>query len=86
MHTEDRLFPTLDGRSISAAIYAENWRCPTKLSPVNLAYDTPSLCREPVRDYVLISKSTTGEWDQGVLLQGQGFENVGDKTYIYCGS
>ncbi|MCA9067974.1 MAG: hypothetical protein KDA84_03585, partial [Planctomycetaceae bacterium] len=27
-----------------------------------------------------------GEWDQGGLLQGQGFANVGNQTYIYYGA
>ncbi|CAL1520748.1 hypothetical protein [Chitinophaga sp. MM2321] len=42
--------------------------------------------REPTADYVLISKGKEGEWDQGGLIQGQGFANVGDKTFIWYGS
>lgn len=42
--------------------------------------------REPLADHVLIPVGKEGEWDQGGLLQGQGFENIGDKTYIYYGS
>ena len=42
--------------------------------------------REPIRDYVLIEAGNVGEWDVGGLLQGQGFAQVGDETYIYYGS
>ena len=28
----------------------------------------------------------TGDWDQGGLLQGQGFENLGEQTLLYYGS
>ena len=42
--------------------------------------------REPIRDYVLIPAGNIGEWDEGGLLQGQGFFNIGDKTRIYYGS
>ncbi len=41
--------------------------------------------REPVRDFVFIPRGQDGTWDEGGLLQGQGFENVGDKTFIYYG-
>lgn len=42
--------------------------------------------REPDYEWVFIERGRDGEWDQGGLLQGQGFENVGDQTYIYYGS
>jgi hypothetical protein len=42
--------------------------------------------REPMHEWQLITKGKDGEWDQGGVIQGQGFENVGDKTYIYYGS
>ena len=42
--------------------------------------------REPDIDWVCINIGKDGEWDQGGLIQGQGFENVGDKTYIYYGA
>jgi hypothetical protein len=42
--------------------------------------------REPVYEQPLITKGKDGEWDQGGVIQGQGFENIGDKTYIYYGS
>jgi len=42
--------------------------------------------REPMVEHVLINRGADGEWDQGGLLQGQGFENVGDQTWIYYGA
>jgi hypothetical protein len=42
--------------------------------------------REPISDRVIIPAGKDGEWDQRGLLHGQGYENVGDKTYIYYGS
>ena len=42
--------------------------------------------REPLTDAVYIRRGDDGEWDQGGLLQGQGFENVGDQTYLWYGA
>ena len=42
--------------------------------------------REPAHEWVMIERGPDGAWDQGGLLQGQGFENVQDKTYIYYGA
>lgn len=42
--------------------------------------------REPAHEFVFLPVGPDGTWDEGGLLQGQGFENVGDKTYIYYGS
>ncbi len=42
--------------------------------------------REPAHDWKFIKFGKDEEWDQGGLLQGQGFENIGDKTYVYYGS
>lgn len=39
--------------------------------------------REPVPDYVFAGIGKEGEWDEAGLAQGEGFENVGDKTYIW---
>jgi len=41
--------------------------------------------REPIRDFVLIKRGDDGDWDEGGLLQGQGFANIEDKTYIWYG-
>lgn len=41
--------------------------------------------REPVPEMTFIPIGPDGAWDQGGLMQGQGFENVGDKTYVYYG-
>jgi len=42
--------------------------------------------REPAHEFVFLPVGPDGTWDEGGLMQGQGFENVGDKTYIYYGS
>ncbi len=42
--------------------------------------------REPMTEWKILDMGADGEWDQGGLLQGQGFENVGDQTYIYYGA
>jgi hypothetical protein len=42
--------------------------------------------REPAHEWVFIKRGEDKQWDQGGLLQGQGFENVGDQTYIYYGA
>jgi len=41
--------------------------------------------REPMQDWAFIKRGEDGEWDQGGLLQGQGFENVGEETRVYYG-
>ena len=42
--------------------------------------------REPVTEHIFLKNGKDGEWDQGGVMQGQGFENVGEKTYIYYGA
>lgn len=42
--------------------------------------------REPQPDFALLEPGPTGAWDQHGLIHGQGFENVGDQTYIYYGT
>jgi hypothetical protein len=42
--------------------------------------------REPASDHIFLKRGDDGAWDQGGLLQGQGFENVGDQTLIYYGA
>lgn len=44
------------------------------------------LFREVVPDLAYLPIGPDGTWDQGGLMQGQGFENVGDKTYLYYGA
>ncbi len=42
--------------------------------------------REPLPDFIFAEISEDGrDWDEGGLSQGQGFENVGEKTYIWYG-
>ena len=42
--------------------------------------------REPKHEWAFLERGKDGEWDQGGLLQGQGFENIGDKTFVYYGA
>ncbi|MEZ5385983.1 MAG: hypothetical protein R3F13_10760 [Prosthecobacter sp.] len=42
--------------------------------------------REPKHEWTLLERGKDGEWDQGGLLQGQGFENIGNETFIYYGA
>ncbi|MEZ6089261.1 MAG: hypothetical protein R3C05_14760 [Pirellulaceae bacterium] len=42
--------------------------------------------REPQQEWTFLERGAKGEWDAGGLLQGQGFENVGDQTFIYYGA
>ncbi len=41
---------------------------------------------EPAHEWTFLDRGDDGTWDQGGLLQGQGFENVGDETRIYYGA
>jgi hypothetical protein len=42
--------------------------------------------RQPAYEGVFLKRGKDGEWDQGGLLQGQGFENVEEQTYVYYGA
>ena len=42
--------------------------------------------REPIPDHVFIPRGEDGSWYERGLLHGQGFENIGDQTFIYYGS
>lgn len=42
--------------------------------------------REPAHEMGYITIGPDGTWDEGGIMQAQGFEQVGDKTYIYYGS
>ncbi len=42
--------------------------------------------REPMPEWAFLERGPDGAWDQGGLLQGQGFEQVGDETWIYYGA
>ncbi len=42
--------------------------------------------REPMQEHVFLKRGRDGSWDQGGLLQGQGFENTGEQTLIYYGA
>lgn len=42
--------------------------------------------REPSHEWTFLKHGEDGQWDQGGLLQGKGFENIGDETFIYYGA
>ena len=42
--------------------------------------------REPLHEWTLLERGDDGAWDQGGVLQGQGFENIGDETFLYYGA
>lgn len=42
--------------------------------------------REPMHERTFLHRGEDGAWDQGGLLQGQGFENIGEQTFIYYGA
>lgn len=42
--------------------------------------------RNPAYDWTFVKRGQDGEWDQGGLLQAQGFENIGDQTFVYYGA
>ena len=42
--------------------------------------------REPVPDHAFLTAGSDTAWDRRGLLQGQGFLNVGEKTFIYYGA
>jgi hypothetical protein len=42
--------------------------------------------REPKHEWTLLERGKDGEWDQGGIIQGQGFENIGDQTFLYYGA
>ncbi|EDL57040.1 hypothetical protein PM8797T_19512 [Gimesia maris DSM 8797] len=42
--------------------------------------------RQPAYEWTFLKRGADGEWDQGGLLQGQGFENIGGQTFVYYGA
>jgi hypothetical protein len=42
--------------------------------------------REPAHEWTFLQRGEDGQWDQGGLIQGQGFENVGPHTFVYYGA
>jgi hypothetical protein len=42
--------------------------------------------REPAHEWTFLKRGQDGAWDQGGVIQGQGFENIGDQTFIYYGA
>src|ERR1051325_1676571 len=42
--------------------------------------------REPAQEWTFLHRGDDGAWDEGGVLQGQGFENIGDQTFVYYGA
>ncbi|MBL9146650.1 MAG: hypothetical protein JNM99_23410 [Verrucomicrobiaceae bacterium] len=42
--------------------------------------------REPLHEWTFLERGKDGEWDQGGVIQGQGFENIGEQTFVYYGA
>ncbi len=42
--------------------------------------------REPAHEWTFLHHGEDGAWDEGGVLQGQGFENIGEQTVIYYGA
>jgi len=42
--------------------------------------------REPAHEWTIIKHGDDGKWDQGGVIQGQGFENIGEHTFLYYGA
>lgn len=42
--------------------------------------------REPAHEWTIIKRGDDGQWDQGGVIQGQGFENIGEQTFLYYGT
>jgi hypothetical protein len=42
--------------------------------------------REPAREWTFLHRGDDGAWDEGGVLQGQGFETIGEQTFIYYGA
>jgi len=64
---------------------AKEWKDVTIDLGVGLSTDGVSV-REPAHEWTFLNRGEDGAWDQGGLLQGQGFENIGDETFIYYGA
>lgn len=77
-------------RNVLVGIYgiwhgAENWEGITVDLGFVLSNDGLKF-REPAHEWVFLERGADGAWDQGGVLQGQGFENIGDHTHIYYGA
>ncbi|MCA9049053.1 MAG: hypothetical protein KDA89_10025 [Planctomycetaceae bacterium] len=42
--------------------------------------------REPLHEWTFLQRGEDDQWDAGGVLQGQGFENIGNQTFIYYGA
>ena len=42
--------------------------------------------REPQHEWTFLGRGEDGQWDQGGVIQGQGFANIGGQTFIYYGA
>jgi hypothetical protein len=61
---------------------AENWR----LAMGFVISNDGIHFREPEPDFIFLPPGADGEWDQRGIENGQGYENMGDQTYVYYDS
>jgi hypothetical protein len=77
-------------RNVLLGIYgrwhgAKEWKYITIDLGFVVSSDGLTFC-EPAHEWTFLPRGEDGAWDQGGLLQGQGFENIGDQTLIYYGA
>lgn len=64
---------------------ANEW--PNITIDLGLVYSTDGVqFREPLHEHTFLKRGEDGQWDQGGLLQAQGFENIGEQTFVYYGT
>jgi hypothetical protein len=62
-------------------------RCdPAGIDIARLAHDRLIHPRHSYSHGIATERGKDGEWDQGGLIQGQGFENIGEQTFVYYGA
>lgn len=64
---------------------AAEWKDVTVDLGFVMSNDGHTFC-EPKHEWTLLERGKDGEWDQGGIIQGQGFENIGEKTFLYYGA
>jgi hypothetical protein len=60
----------------------------TKNHPIDLGFlvsNDGTHFREPQPDFPFVPRGAKGTWESDAVLQGNGFENVGDQTYYWYG-
>jgi hypothetical protein len=79
-----------DRRNVLLGIYgrwhgAEDWKDVSVDLGFVMSHDGLNF-REPKHEWTFLKHGKDGEWDQGGVLQGQGFENIGEQTFVYYGA